>query len=230
MEEMTNTLLSGIVGSTAYGLATEDSDVDRLAMFAYRTERLVGLHRPKDSIVTNKPDVTMHEAGKYAALALKCNPTVLELMWLPLELYEVRTALGRDLIDNRMAFLSKKYVRNAYLGYATQQFKRLEGRGDGTFSSDTRKRTAKHARHLARLVDQGLMLHLYGHLTIKVNDPEALRDFGERVANGETYLAKVKLARAEATFDDAPSALPDEPNEARVEAWLQSVRRAMWEY
>jgi hypothetical protein len=31
-------LLSGIVGSQAYGLATPDSDVDRLGMFAFPTE------------------------------------------------------------------------------------------------------------------------------------------------------------------------------------------------
>jgi predicted nucleotidyltransferase len=226
---MEHPLLSGIVGSTAYGLATPNSDVDRLGVFAYTTNELVGLHRPKESIVTNEPDVTRHEAGKYAALALKCNPTVMELLWLPDELYELRTALGRALIDIRTAFLSKEYVRNAYLGYATQQFKRLESRGDGSFSADTRKRTAKHARHLARLVDQGLVLHTEGRLPIKVGNPQALHDFGEQVAAGDLDLAKNKLEAASFAFDLTESVLPEKPDTARVEAWLQSVRRAMWE-
>ena len=90
-----NVLLSGIVGSTAYGLATEDSDVDRLGVFAAPTERLVGLHPPQPSVVSSKPDATFHEAGKFAALALKVNPTITELMWLPDDLYETRTGLGR---------------------------------------------------------------------------------------------------------------------------------------
>ena len=93
-----NVLLSGIVGSTAYGLATEDSDVDRLGVFAAPTERLVGLHPPQPSVVSSKPDATFHEAGKFAALALKVNPTITELMWLPDDLYETRTGLGSALI------------------------------------------------------------------------------------------------------------------------------------
>jgi predicted nucleotidyltransferase len=206
-----NVLLSGIVGSVAYGLDTEDSDVDRLGVFAARTERLLGLHPVQQSVVSSKPDATYHEAGKFAALALKVNPTITELLWLPDELYEVRTKLGDGLRSMRHCFLSRKAVRNAYLGYATQQFRRLENRGDGSFSADTRKRTAKHARHLLRLLAQGTTLH-----------------FGEQVAAGNIDLARERLARAEIQFD-VPSALAEEPAEEAVEAWLQAVRRAYYE-
>ncbi len=50
-------LLSGIVGSTAYGLAHAGSDIDRLGMFAAPTEQLHGLHRSAESHVTEKKDV-----------------------------------------------------------------------------------------------------------------------------------------------------------------------------
>src|SRR5208282_4960906 len=96
-----NVLLSGIVGSVAYGLDTEDSDVDRLGVFAAPTERLLSLHPPKPSVVFCKPHATCHEAGKFAALALKVNPTITELMWLPDDLYETRTPLGDALIGIR---------------------------------------------------------------------------------------------------------------------------------
>src|SRR5208282_2393907 len=119
-----------------YGLDTEDSDVDRLGVFAAPTERLLSLHPPKPSVVFCKPDATFHEAGKFAALALKVNPTITELMWLPDDLYETRTPLGDALFGIRGAFLSRTAARNAYLGYSTQQFKRLENRGDGSFSAD----------------------------------------------------------------------------------------------
>lgn len=219
-----NVLLSGIVGSTAYGLATEDSDVDRLGVFAARTEQLLGLHPVQQSVVSCKPDATFHEAGKFAALALKVNPTITELMWLPDDLYEVRTELGDDLRNMRHCFLSRKAVRNAYLGYATQQFRRLENRGDGSFSADTRKRTAKHARHLLRLLAQGTTLHVSGVLTVRLQDPDLYRHFGEQVAAGNIDLARERLARAEIQFD-APSALAEKPVEEAVEAWLQKVRR-----
>jgi predicted nucleotidyltransferase len=38
-----NIILSGIVGSTAYGLDTPESDVDRAGIFAVDTEELFGL-------------------------------------------------------------------------------------------------------------------------------------------------------------------------------------------
>jgi hypothetical protein len=220
-----NVLLAGVVGSTAYGLATPKSDVDQLGLFAARTEKLLGLHPVQQSVVSSKPDATWHEAGKYAALALRVNPTITELMWLPDDLYETRTALGSALIAIRSSFLSRTHVRNAYLGYATQQFRRLENRGDGSFSADTRKRTAKHARHLLRLLAQGLELYETGSLTVRLGDPGHYREFGERVAAGDIAAAQREVTSAERLFDGADSPLPDKPDERAVEFWLQMVRR-----
>ena len=101
-----NILLSGVVGSTAYGLARAGSDVDRLGIFATPTLAMVGLSRPKDSIVHTNPDRSLHEVGKWCSLALGGNPTVMELVWLPDDLYETRTPLGDQLIAIRTAFLS----------------------------------------------------------------------------------------------------------------------------
>jgi hypothetical protein len=224
-----NVLLSGIVGSVAYGLDTEASDIDRLGMFAAPTGALVSLHPPKPSMVSTAPDATFHEAGKFAALALRANPTITELMWLPDDLYEVETELGRVLISIRHRFLSRAMVRNAYLGYATQQFRKLEARGDGSFSADTRKRTAKHARHLARLLNQGLELFALGTLTVRLSDPGWYRDFGERVAAGDLEFARQQIAMAEEAFSTAKSPLPEKPDERTVEAWLREVRHAHYE-
>lgn len=221
----TGVLLSGIVGSTAYGLAGPASDIDRLGVFAAPTRAFHGLHRPRESVVTTDPDRTLHEAAKWCRLALGGNPTVMELVWLPDDLYEVRTELGDELIGIRAAFLSAGRVRDAYLGYATQQFRRLEARGDGSFSADTRKRTAKHARHLARLVHQGLGLYWTGHLTIQLPDPQWYLDFGASVAGGDLEPARALLAAAEEEFAAYPrTPLPDRPDAATVENWLLAVR------
>lgn len=64
-------ILQGVVGSTAYGLAREGSDVDRLGIFVTPTLDLVGLGKPKDTRVGFKPDITHHEVGKYLGLALE---------------------------------------------------------------------------------------------------------------------------------------------------------------
>lgn len=221
-----NVLLSGIVGSTAYGLAGPASDIDRLGVFAAPTVAFHGLKQPRESVVSSKPDATYHEARKYCTLALGGNPTVAELMWLPDDLYEVRTRLGEELIDIRSAFLSSKRVRDAYLGYATQQFRRLEGRGDGSFSADTRKRTAKHARHLYRLCEQGYELSATGSLRIRLENPQRYLDFGRQVADGDIEAAREMIASYEADFDTVATVLPDEPDTATVEAWLLRVRAA----
>jgi uncharacterized protein len=226
-----NVLLAGINGSTAYGLATADSDVDRIGCYAAPTTQFHGLHLPVGKAATwvsTKPDATYHEAGKLAALLLKGNPTVMEICWL--NAYEAMTPEGEALIAIRSAFLSAAPIRNAYLGYASQQFGRIRNRGDGSFSADTRKRTAKHARHLWRLLSQGGRLHLTGTLDVLLEDHQAAacRAFGDRVAAGDLGIAQSALRSAEEAFD-RPGVLPARPDEATVEAWLQDVRRSYWD-
>ncbi|MGW2397684.1 nucleotidyltransferase domain-containing protein [Kitasatospora sp. NPDC001664] len=217
-----NVLLSGIVGSTAYGLAHAGSDLDRLGLFAAPTEEFHGLHRPAESHVTTAPDRTLHEAAKWCRLALGGNPTASELVWLPEELHEVRTPLGEELIGIRTSFLSTRAVRNSYLGYATQQFRKLTTRDPADVAS--RARAAKHARHLIRLVRQGVTLHETGHLEIRLPDPEAVRAEAERIAD-DASLATTLLSDAEDRFS-RPGVLPEAPDEAPAEAWLRRVRAA----
>jgi predicted nucleotidyltransferase len=217
-------LLQGIVGSSAYGLATEHSDIDHLGIFAAPTRAILGLDPPHPSRVTNDPDTTMHEAAKYVRLALKCNPTVMELLWLPDDLYEVRTKHGDRLIRIREAFLSGGYVRNAYFGYAVQQFMLLRKRANGTFGPDLAKRTEKHARHMYRLMHQGLQLWTEGQLTIRLKDPEAARAFGKRVADGDIEHARDTLDNFRTLFDGQRCELPEAPDHQVAEEWLLQVR------
>ncbi|MDI5961615.1 DNA polymerase beta superfamily protein [Streptantibioticus silvisoli] len=215
-----NVLLSGVVGSVAHGLAHEGSDVDRLGMFAVPTERLHGLHRPRESHVSTGPDVTLHEAGKAVRLILACNPTAGELLWLAR--YETRTPLGDELVAMRGRLLSERAVRDAYLGYARQQFRKLLARDPATDPA----KAAKHARHLVRLVRQAEQLHRTGHLTLRVEDPDAVRELGESFA-AAPLRAETFLARA-ADRLDAPGVLPEAPDEAAADAWLRRVRAAFY--
>ncbi|MEV4759123.1 nucleotidyltransferase domain-containing protein [Micromonospora sp. NPDC049559] len=217
-------LLAGVVGSTAYGLAGPGSDVDRLGLFAAPTVDLHGLHPPRESIVSTDPDQTWHEARKYCRLALSGNPTATELIWLPDDLYEVRTGLGDRLIGIRAAFLTAGRVRDAYLGYAAQQFRKIENRHAG--AGETGRRTAKHARHLARLLHQGRRLYATGRLPIRLDDPRWYVEFGEQVAAGQLDRARALLAEAERDFATIRSPLPERPDEPTVERWLRDVRTA----
>jgi uncharacterized protein len=219
-------LLAGIVGSTAYGLSGPDSDVDRLGVFAAPTVAFHGLTRPVESIVTTRPDRTLHEAAKWLRLALHANPTVTELVWLPDNLYEVRTAHGDELIAVRGSLASAPRVRQAYLGYAAQQFGKLRSRTDRPADAATRRRVAKHARHLMRLCHQGLQLYRTGEVEIRLADPQSFVDFGDRVAGGDLGAAERLLAGTEAAFDAARSPLPQEPDHRPGEDWLLRLRAA----
>jgi predicted nucleotidyltransferase len=219
MASVRHVLLAGIVGSTAYGLAGPHSDVDHLGVFAAPTVAFHGLTLPEESYVSTNPDVTLHEARKYCILALGGNPTVTELMWLPPDLYETVTPLGEELREIRPKFLSAKRTRDAYLGYATQQFRRLEAKG-------VDRRTAKHARHLYRLCVQGFELFSTGQMTIRLEDPDKFRRFGDDVASGDLEKARQMLARYERLFDETTTRLPEEPDSRVVEDWLLKVRRS----
>ena len=222
-------LLRAVVGSTAYGLATPDSDVDVMEVFAYPTIELLGIVEPPQTVVTTKPDSTAHEAHKFLKLALKANPSITELLWLPDALYEERADAGNRLISIRSALLSRKAVRNAYLGYATQQFRKLHERHGEGFGSVPKNRTEKHARHLARLCEQGYELYATGSMSVVLENPEWFHNFGREVAKeGNLWKASEYLEEMGEKFDACTSVLPEQPDEKLAVQWLRSVRAEYW--
>lgn len=228
-----HTLIRGVVGSTAYGLAREGSDVDRLEVFAWPTDAFWHLGAMPETMGQQSPDnpdsFPKHEVGKYVHLALKCNPTILEMLWLPMEHVEHLSPLGQQLRDIRLFFLSEPYVRNAYGGYARQQLDRLVRRtaeGKDGFSSDTKKRTAKHARHCFRLLTQGRELLERGEIQVRVDDPETYWAFDDMTVD-EIVQA---FTEADLRFRQTKTVLPESPDYLRVDAFLYGVRRTLLEW
>ena len=167
-------ILVGVAGSTAHGLAHELSDEDRLAIHAVSPWSLLGLNSgaATKSRVHVDPDVTSHELAKFANLALKGNPSVLELLWLP-EHEHGYPEISEPLIEMRNSFLSEPTVRKSFGGYAHDQAKRLAGRtekGKKGFSADLGNRTEKHARHCYRLLLSGKAALETGELMVDVSE------------------------------------------------------------
>lgn len=215
-------VLEGVVGSRAYGLDNEVSDESRIGIFLAPSEEFLGLDAVSETVKNPWSDEVLHEAGKFCRLALKVNPTVTELLWLDEHL--IRTDVGYQLITLRSAFLSAPYCRSAYLGYAQSQFAKLKDRGNGSFSSDLRSRTAKHARHLARLLTCGFGLWSTGKLQIRLDAPEWYHAFGDTVADGDLRAAEDLLADYGQMFDDTPPALPAAPERDHIDLWLRTIR------
>lgn len=199
-------LMTGVVGSKAYGLDTPTSDTDTMSVFLAPTRSFLGINPAgRSSDVHHDPtgdDSTSHELGKFLALVAKSNPTASELLWLDEDLYLVRSPVADQLIEMRHLFLSAKGVKNAYCGYAASQVHRVQR------EFATPGRQEKAARHTWRLLDQGLQLWRTGTMTLKV-DRDACFEFGRRVAAGDTDLLTSHFAACEHAFETEPTVLPN---------------------
>lgn len=124
-----------VVGSTAFGLATDTSDEDVRGFFVAPAEEFMGLPQlappgqieGKKDPVTKKPlegeDWVYWELAKYVELLLKANPSVLETLYTPL--VRKTSVVAERLREIRSTFLSKQ-IANTYSGYAISQMERIE--------------------------------------------------------------------------------------------------------
>lgn len=221
-----NIILEGVTGSTAYGLATENSDVDVKGVYLLPTRTVLSIgfdpqHTTKDHV---DPDWVYHEVGKFMKLVINGNPTVTELLYL--DDYTILTPIGQLLIDNRSAFLSTKAVTAAYSGYAFSQAKRLNNRteqGLDGYDSSLKNRFAKHTRHCFRLLMQARQLLETGTLDVKVTQEqrEYLFAMGEKTADEVVE----EFMRQDAEMKNVVSVLPDEPDMEKLNELLFKIRQ-----
>lgn len=221
-----NIILEGVTGSTAYGLATEHSDVDIKGVYLLPTKEVLAIgfdpqHTTKDHV---DPDWVYHEVGKFMKLVISGNPTVTELLYL--DEYTQLSPIGQLLIDNRSAFLSTKAIMNAYHGYAFAQAKKLNNRteqGLDGYDSSLKNRFAKHSRHLYRLLLQCEQLITTGTLTVKLT-PEQRK---ECFALGEKSASDVVdyFMKRDAEIGKLQSVLPNKPDLEKINNILYEIRR-----
>ncbi|WP_086791939.1 nucleotidyltransferase domain-containing protein [Streptomyces thermovulgaris] len=214
-----HTVYSCVMGSRAFGLATEDSDTDRRGVFLAPTALFWRFEKPPTHVDGPLPEQFSWELERFCALALRANPTALECLHSPLVEYADDT--GRELLALREAFLSRR-VYETFTGYALGQRRRLEaslrGRGVPRW---------KHAMHLLRLLASARDLLRTGRLTLDVGDG---RDRLLSVGRGEVPWPVVEswMTRLAAQTEEAAarSPLPEEPDRRRVEDFLHRVRHA----
>lgn len=214
-------ILEAIVGSQAYGLDTEDSDVDRRGVFVLPASELLGLHPIVDTVDHTDPDWVLYEVAKFIRLALKGNPSIVELLFM--DPYEVLEPEGRMLIENRAALLSEPAVRAAFGGYAMAQARKLlkrESEGRQGFGPRTKNRYAKHARHLFRLLGQGRELLETGVMTVRVPNRDELFAVGELPS--EELMARFE--REMESYNEVASVLPAQPDLDRANEVLLAIR------
>lgn len=218
-------ILEGIVGSTAYGLDTENSDIDIKGIYMLPLEKIleVNFNQNKTTKVHTNPDWSYHEIGKYISLVASGNPSLIELLFL--NEYTSYTDVGNLLIQNRNLFLSKKAIMNSYRGYAFQQTRKLSmrtGQGLDGYDSSLKNRFEKHTRHCFRLLMQARQLLETGDLDVKVTPEqrEYLFAMGKKSANEIVD----EFMRQDKEFDSINSILPDRVDVEKINRLLYEIR------
>jgi uncharacterized protein len=206
-----------IVGSTAYGLSREGSDIDRRGFYLPPADLEWSLPGVPEQLETENEEVYW-EIGKFIRLALKANPNVLECLYSPL--VETCTPLARELLDMRHIFLSQ-HVHRTFNAYVLSQFKKIEQdlRNQGQIKW-------KHVMHLIRLLLSGVEVLKHGFVPLRV---DAYRDRLLAIRSGDVPWDNVERWRLALhnELDEAlrSTSLPEHPDYERANDFLIRARR-----
>ena len=243
------TILRGTVGSTAYGLGIEgQDDRDEMGIAIEPFRRACGLGAPWEHLIYRTAevrdgknarsragdlDLTVYSLRKYLRLALKGNPSVLVMLYLPDELLQTKTVVGQELQNLAPSIVSKKALR-AFYGYLIAQEQKLKGERStrihrpelvAKYGYDT-----KFAMHALRLGAQGIELATTGRLGMPLEPPA--RDFLRKVRTGQMDLPYVlnyiDFLKQTLKEEEEKTSLPDEPDTEAVEAWMLRKYEASW--
>ncbi|ATY94982.1 DNA polymerase beta superfamily protein [Streptomyces bacillaris] len=214
-----HTVYACVMGSRAFGLATQDSDTDLRGVYVAPTPLFWGFTKPPTHVEGPGPEQFSWELERFCELALRANPNVLECLHSPLVEYADDT--GRELVALRGAFLSRQ-AHTTFVRYALGQRRKLEA--DVRLYGEPRW---KHAMHLLRLLASCRNLLRTGELRIEVGEA---REELLAVKRGEVPWPEVerRMNRLAGESEEAAEAspLPPAPDRAAVEDFLVRVRRA----
>jgi predicted nucleotidyltransferase len=215
--------LVSLTGSKAHGLAHPESDTDLRGIYLASFNDLLGIKKPADSLEGNRQenDIVVYELAKFANLASKANPSVLEFLWSPVL---QNSESGETIIANRNIFLSQ-LARKTYSGFIFQQLKDIE-RFEKRFEegeldeAEYRKKRAKRARHLVRLSEQGVHLLKDQEMIVQVQDLTAI----QKAETATLEELQAMLSETENTLKKSPSPLPEQPDWEAINQLIVDLR------
>jgi uncharacterized protein len=207
-----------VIGSRAYGLATDDSDTDRRGIYLPPADLEWSLYGVPEQIENDENQEAYWELQKFLVMALKANPNILECLYTPI--VEQATPLAQELLDMRETFLSR-IVYQTYNGYVMSQFKRMQAdiRNHGEVKW-------KHVMHLIRLLLSGIHVLREGFVQVDTGEQ---RERLLAIKANEMPWDEVERWRLDlhAQFDRAleQTKLPERPDYERANEFLVKARR-----
>lgn len=208
-----------VIGSRAYGLEDESSDIDYRGIYLPHADLHWSLSGVPEQIECDATQEVYWELQKFIILALKSNPNILECLYSPV--VEFATPLANELLAMRDCFVSK-LVYQTFNGYVMSQFKKMQAdiRNHGSVKW-------KHVMHLIRLLLSGTHALTEGQFKVRVEDhrDQLLAIKRGDVAWEEAEALRLDLQRKfEAAF--RKTKLPEQPNYKRANAFLIKARHA----
>jgi predicted nucleotidyltransferase len=207
-----------VVGSRAFGLDTNQSDIDRRGIYLPPAELQWSLYGVPEQLENDGNEECYWELQKFLIMALKGNPNILECLYTPM--VEHATPLAQELLAMRDAFLSR-LVYQTYNGYVMSQFKRMQAdlRSHGTVKP-------KHVMHLIRLLLSGIHVLREGFVPVHVGQH---REQLVAIKNGEMPWGDIESwrKRLHMEFERAlgETKLPERPDYERANLLLVKARR-----
>lgn len=208
-----------VVGSRAYGLQNDASDVDLRGVYLPPAELHWSLYGVPEQLENPAAEECYWEMQKFLGLALKANPNILECLYTPL--VQHAAPVMQELLAERHRVLSRM-VYQTFNGYVLSQFKRLEA----DFRASGAPRW-KHAMHLIRLLLAGIATLREGHVPVRVDEH---RDRLLRIKAGDAAWDEVNAWRLalHREFDAAyaSTGLPERPDYEWANDFLVRARRS----
>ena len=236
-----HTILLTVVGSRAYGINQEGSDIDVKGVAIPPQELLLGCVKPFEQadsesqlevfsdlfseserkiIESSKLEGTIYGLSKFMRLAMNCNPNVLDVLFCRNSDVKIETEIGMKLRQNRNLFLSMK-ARNSFLGYASSQLKNLRTKRQKSsnrfelvekFGYDS-----KSGAHLYRLLSMGYEILTTGQVNVYRGEIDAeklvaIRKGSMSIEELESW-ADEKISQIKSIKS---SPLPDKPDVDRI--------------
>jgi predicted nucleotidyltransferase len=218
-----------LYGSHAYGTATEDSDRDIRGIYLPTIDECLSMTELKDYVVNNdKEDTVFYPLQKFFKLCMKCNPSVLEWLYIPEDCIIHQSAIAYELIGNRKMFLSKE-IYNRFKGFATSEYYSLDKLGNNIGAKRKEEvlkygYSPKNAMHMIRLLEEGIELLSTQHLTLPRENSGQLRMVKSGVFLNHSDISKVYYRLCD-ELDEAyaKSTLPSHTNFEELDSWMISI-------